>query len=102
MHASTFLSKPSKLKNNPDYVTSLFSYSVTGNKSQQKRMSRYERFEKRQNLIPAENSGRESNERGRRTVCSNYSAAGSTDHESVTSGGQGSDEDQFEVCTCPA
>ncbi len=95
MRASTFLGKPSKLKNNPDYVPSLFSYSVTGNKSQQ-RKSRYERFEKRQNLIPAENSGRESNEREDEQFVA-ITQQHSTDHESVTSGDQGSDEDQFEV-----
>lgn len=95
LRASTFLGKPSKLKNNPDYVPSLFSYSVTGNKSQQ-RKSRYERFEKRQNLIPAENSGRESNEREDEQFVA-ITQQHSTDHESVTSGDQGSDEDQFEV-----
>ncbi len=86
LRASTFLGKPSKLKNNPDYVPSLFSYSVTGNKSQQ-RIYRYERFEKRQNLIPAENSGRESNE-GEDEQFVAITQQHSTDHESVTSGGQ--------------
>ncbi len=59
-------------------------------------MSRYDRFEKIQNLIPAENSGRESNEREEEQLIA-ITQQHSTDHESVTSGDQGSDEDQFEV-----
>jgi len=47
-------------------------------------------------LIPAENSGRESNEREEEQFVA-ITQQHSTDHESVISGDLGSNEDQFEV-----